>query len=158
MDICVMPHFYAVVEAMVSCGVNTFFLNRVEVPDHVLSPSDLNQLQRKGRAAVLMSQQLPWSNVAHVKGTSNAVNSVGSDAAKGDSSANNAGAGAGAPINLDNMAVGYRYALEFAQQHPGYDCLVIPQAILPDAIGLLGEAFVGTLLKRSSFTCRYIWS
>lgn len=47
------------------------------------------------------------------------------------------------PINLDNIEEGYKYALQFNQLHPGYDCMVTTPTSLEKIISNIGEVFVG---------------
>jgi len=47
------------------------------------------------------------------------------------------------PINLNNIEEGYKYALQFNQLHPGYDCMVTTPTSLEKIIGNIGDVFIG---------------
>lgn len=108
MDINLMPHFYAIVDKMSEC-YETFFINRVEIPDRVIKDLD-----------VLNKTSIATPNIDNVE-------DIYTDTY----------------INIDTIEEAYKYALQFNQLHPGYDCMITTPRSLTKIIDKVGDVFVG---------------
>lgn len=116
MDICVMPHFYAIITDLLNCKMLDFFLNRVEIPSYKILGLNYNHTYNPSTSEIISLNNLILK--------SERDNQM-------------------IPLYADNINIFYNYAQVFQQLHPGYDCVVMRRSILEQVVRNVGEVFTG---------------